>query len=155
MFKNNFTAKSAGIATVIVMVGAMCSSLFAQTTAFAVQGVMSDGGTPANGTYDFQFKLFDAITEGNQISVSVIVPAVQTDNRAWRANVDFGADAFPGADRFLEISYSPAGEGNFITITPRRLVTGIPYSIRARNAANADLANDAQSLGGTAASQFV
>ena len=30
-----------------------------QTTAFTYQGKLTDGGNPANGSYDLQFALFD------------------------------------------------------------------------------------------------
>jgi AraC-like DNA-binding protein len=37
----------------------------AQTTSFTYQGRLTDGGTPPTGTYDMQFKLFDAVTAGS------------------------------------------------------------------------------------------
>jgi len=37
-------------------------SVFAQTTAFTYQGSLKDGATPANGNYDFEFKLFDLVS---------------------------------------------------------------------------------------------
>ncbi len=40
------------------------NTAFAQTTAFTYQGKLSDGATPANGNYDFQFKLYDTATVG-------------------------------------------------------------------------------------------
>ena len=36
----------------------------AQTTAFTYQGQLTEAGTPANGSYDLQFKLFDSGTVG-------------------------------------------------------------------------------------------
>ena len=38
----------------------------AQTTQFTYQGKLSESGVPANGTYEMQFKLFDALTGGTQ-----------------------------------------------------------------------------------------
>lgn len=35
---------------------------FAQTSTITYQGRLTDGGTAANGTYDLQFKLYDALT---------------------------------------------------------------------------------------------
>ena len=35
-----------------------------QTTAFTYQGKLVDAGSPANGQYDLQFKLFDTLTLG-------------------------------------------------------------------------------------------
>ena len=36
-------------------------------TAFTYQGRFNSGGSPANGAYDFEFKLFDAATAGTQV----------------------------------------------------------------------------------------
>ena len=36
-------------------------SASAQTTIFTYQGKLNDNGNPANGPYDFQFKLFDTL----------------------------------------------------------------------------------------------
>ena len=36
------------------------SSTYSQTTAFTYQGRLTDGGTPANGPYDFEIKLLDS-----------------------------------------------------------------------------------------------
>ena len=49
-----------------VLLGSSLTSL-AQTSAFSYQGRLQDGGTPANGSYDFQFQLFDASSGGNQV----------------------------------------------------------------------------------------
>lgn len=40
----------------------MCSVAFAQTTEFAYQGSLKNASAPANGNYDFEFLLFDAVT---------------------------------------------------------------------------------------------
>ncbi len=39
---------------------------FAQSTAFTYQGRLQDGGNPATGLYDFEFRLFDASLGGAQ-----------------------------------------------------------------------------------------
>jgi hypothetical protein len=41
------------------------------TTAFTYQGQLHDGGTNANGTYTMIFKLYDALTIGNQIGNTI------------------------------------------------------------------------------------
>src|SRR5207237_4948101 len=93
----------------------------AQTTTFTYQGRLTDGGTAANGTYDLQFKLYDALTAGNlQGSPNTVTKtSVLVTNGIFTVQLDFGAGAFPGADRFLEISVQHNG-GGFTTLTPRR-----------------------------------
>ena len=44
------------------------STLFAQSTAFSYQGRLNDGGVPANGIYDLQFTIYDALTNGNAVT---------------------------------------------------------------------------------------
>ena len=42
-----------------------------QTTSFTYQGKLTDGGTPANGSYDLQFALWDSAAGGGQIGSAV------------------------------------------------------------------------------------
>src|SRR6266702_5324209 len=76
----------------------------AQTTAFTYQGRLTDGGTSANGNYDLQFALWDSASGGSQIGSTQALPAVQVSSGVFTVTLDFGANAFPGANRFLEIS---------------------------------------------------
>ena len=48
---------------VVVLIGA---NAYGQTTAFTYQGKLTDNGNPASGQFDFQFKLFDALSAGTQ-----------------------------------------------------------------------------------------
>ena len=124
----------------------------AQTTTFTYQGRLSDSSTAANGTYDLGFALFDAASGGTQIGAAITRPAVNVSNGIFTVQLDFGAGAFTGANRFLEIAVKRPADTDFTTLTPRQPVTSTPYSIQSVNAANA---NNALNLGGTAANQFV
>src|SRR5215470_6606450 len=79
-------------------------SVKAQTSAFTYQGKLSDSGTAANGNYDFQFKLYDALSSGTQQGTTVTLNSVAVTNGIFAVNLDFGAAVFSGAGRFLEIS---------------------------------------------------
>src|SRR5256885_9414459 len=48
---------------------------FAQATSFTYQGRLTDGGTPANGTYDLQFALWDS-NSGGTLICTIHVPNV-------------------------------------------------------------------------------
>src|SRR5437016_921980 len=146
------------LAAVLLLLAFMPTA--AQTTSFTYQGRLNDGGTPANGTYDMQFKLYDTGTVGTgslQGSPNTVTNStVQVTNGIFTVQMDFGASGFPGADRFLEIGVRPNGSVNPYTIlSPRRPITSTPYAIRSVNSALADTATNATQLGGVAANQYV
>jgi hypothetical protein len=64
----------------------MASPIAAQTTAFNYQGKLTDAGNLANGNYDMQFKLFDAVSGGNQIGATITNPTVQATNGFFAVN---------------------------------------------------------------------
>src|SRR5436190_1369104 len=125
------------------------SAANAQSTAFTYQGRLTDGGTPANGSYDLQFTLWDALSGGTQqpqpSPVVVMRSSVAVANGIFTVQLDFGpsANAFPGADRFLEIGVRPTGAGSFTILSPRQPITSTPYATRSASAAAADTATSA------------
>ncbi len=102
-------------------------------TDFTYQGRLSTGNTAANGGHDFQFRLFDAESGGNLIGAAVDTLNVNVTNGAFTVQLDFGAEAFPGAPRWLEIAVRPAGSGDLETLAPRQPLTPVPYAIFADN----------------------
>jgi hypothetical protein len=139
------------------------ASAFAQTPSFTYQGRLTDGGTPANGNYDLTFALWDSLSGGTQIGSTQTLNTVAVSDGVFTVSLDFGANAFTGASRFLEISARPTG-GSFTLLTPRQQVTSTPYAIRSANASSADTATNATNattatnatqLGGVSASQYV
>lgn len=131
------------------------SGVDAQTTAFTYQGRLNDGGVAANGNYDIQFKLFDAEADGAQVGGTLNITNVQAVAGILSASLDFGSAAFSGADRYLEISISQAGQNNFTTLSPRQKLNSSPYSIQTLRATTALTAMNALSLGGVAATEYV
>ena len=90
---------------------------FAQTTSFPYRGRLTDGGTPANWACDLQFALWDSNSGGTQIGEQT-VPTVAVSAGIFTVQFDFGATAFPGAPRFLEIS-ARTGAASFTALFPR------------------------------------
>jgi hypothetical protein len=136
--------------TVVVL---FTSSAKAQTSAFTFQGSLNSNNIAANGTYDIQFALFDAMANGNQIGSAVTNPAVTVTNGIFTVPLDFGAGAFTGTDRYLQIGVRAAGSPDAHTLlTPRQPVTSAPYAVKSLNSATADNANQ---LGGVDANQYV
>lgn len=133
----------------------IASGAFSQTTAFTYQGSLRDGANPANGNYDLEFKLFDAVSAGTQQGITLQRLNVAVANGIFTVSLDFGAITLPGADRFLDIAVRPSGGGAFTPLTPRQHVNSAPYSVKSLNSTTADVATNATQLGGVAANQYV
>src|SRR3954463_12939719 len=111
------------ISMTLVLVGCLFTTAAAQTTGFTYQGRLADSGTAVNGNYDLQFALWNSLSGGAQVGSTQTINTVAVSNGVFTVNLDFGAGAFPGANRFLEIGVRPAGVGSFITLTPRQPIT--------------------------------
>ena len=98
-------------------------------TSFTYQGYLEDNGSLANGTYDFQFKLFDALNGGLQVGSTVVADNVAVSDGTFSAKLNFGASAFGGGARWLEILVRPDGGGGYTTLTPRQELTPAPYAL--------------------------
>jgi len=118
-----------GIFAVSLIVFACLISARAQSSTFTYQGRLSDASSSATGTYDFQFALYD--TGGTLIGLnSTATTGVQVTNGVFTVQLDFGAAAFPGADRMLEIAVRRGAEtGVYTKLTPRQPITSTPYAI--------------------------
>jgi len=144
---------------IIAAVLFLTASVFSQTSTFVYQGKLQDGPFAANGNYQFQFKLYDAPSSGNQVGQTLSDINATASNGIFAVNLDFGANAFDGGPRFLEISVRQNNVGQQYTqLDPREPVASAPYavkSLKANEAATAVTANNALNLGGLAASEYV
>ena len=113
---------------------------FGQGNGFNFQGRLNDGTNPANGRYDLQFRLYDAITGGNQIGAVFSQPNTTLTNGVFSVTLDFGGAAFNSPNSiFIEIAIRPSGSPNAYTILgPRQQLTVVPFAVRSANATNAD-----------------
>jgi hypothetical protein len=99
-------------------------------TAFTYQGLLIDGGNPANGEYDFEFKLYDASSGGTQIGSTVTLGDVTVTEGLFTVKLDFGSGAFNGDARWLDIGVRPgASTGAYTTLDPRQGLTPSPYAL--------------------------
>ena len=126
-----------------MLVAMSAGTAHGQTTAFTYQGQLSDAGALANGSYDVRFALFDSAAGGAQIGANQGVPAVPVSAGVFTVQLDFGVNAFPGANRFVEIGVKPAGGGSYTTLAPRQQISSSPYAIRTLSAATADALSSA------------
>ena len=70
-------------------------------TAFTYQGRLTDGGEAAIGEYDFQFKLYDAATEGNLLGTATVDDKAVA-NGLFTVELDFG-EVFTGHIRHCHV----------------------------------------------------
>ncbi len=103
------------------------------TTAFTYQGQLHDGGTNANGVYTMTFALYDDSGSGNQIGGTVTTTPTLA-NGLFTVNLDFGAGAFDGSARWLDITISEGGTTQ--NLSPRVQVLPAPYALFANTATN-------------------
>ncbi len=104
-------------------------------TAFTYQGQLSDGGNPADGTYDFEFKLHDHPTSEGQVGSTIYVDDRDVADGLFTVQLDFGSGVFTGDARYLEIGVRPgASTGAYTTLTPRQELTAAPYATYAMGA---------------------
>ncbi len=109
--------------------GALAAFATPVGTQFTYQGHLEQLGVPVNNTADFQFRLFTAVTGGTQIGTTQAVNNVTVADGLFTVELDFGAAAFNGDERYLEIAVrSPAGGGTFTTLSPRQPLTAVPYA---------------------------
>lgn len=156
MSKKRTTGLGIFCITTVLLVLTIEAAAYGQGTAFNYQGRLTNDGAPADGLFEFDFKVFDAVTGGNQVGPDLAPQLIQVSNGVLTAQLDFGAGVFTGAARFLEIGVRPAGSPNpYTVLTPRQGVSSIPYTIRSISAASADTATSANQLGGLPASGFI
>ena len=110
------------------------SAVYAQAplgTAFAYQGKLKQLDVPVTGEADFQFRLFDAESGGTLID-SLGLSYVPITDGLFTVQLDFGAGAFVGEARWLEVEVEfPSGESNWTTLTPRQPLNAAPYALYA------------------------
>ena len=101
-------------------------------TAFTYQGQLKQGGSPVSGNCDFQFALWDSQTGGAQIGTTQSKPNISVSGGLFTAQLDYGASAFDGSARYLDIQVScPAGSGLWAPLSPRQPLTPAPYAVYA------------------------
>jgi hypothetical protein len=101
-------------------------------TAFTYQGYLEDGGMPAAGVYDFSFSLFNASTGSGQIGATQYTNDLTLTDGHFTVVLDFGATAFGGDPRFLQIGVRLGSSSDPHTLLDQRQpITPAPYALHA------------------------
>jgi len=127
-----------GLAMVILSAGALlapCVSAEPVGTAINYQGRLDIADIPADGTYDFEFTLHDAASEGTQVAGPVVIGDATVIDGLFTLQLDFGPAAFTGQARWLEIGVRPGESGGaYEILSPRQPISAVPYALYAASA---------------------
>lgn len=115
------------------------------TTAITFQGQLELDGQLANGSFDFEFTLYDGPDPltANPVGLVVVVLDVQVVDGIFTVLLDFGPGVFDGTPLWLETRVRPAGGGQLTSLFPLQRLTPVPYATYAINAVNAENADSA------------
>ena len=115
-----------------LLLASMAAPAMAQLgTDFTYQGRLKLSGALVNSPADLQFRLFTSPSGGSQVGSTVSFTNVNIVDGLFTSRLDFGANAFNGDPRYLEIAVrAPSGVGNFVILTPRQALTAAPYALK-------------------------
>jgi len=115
------------------------STASAQGTAFTYQGRLNTAGAPANGLYDFRFKLATDPLGDNYVGDAYLTNGIFVTNGLFTTSIDFGAGIFTGTNYWLEVDVrtnNPANTLAYSALAPLQGVTPAPYAVMANSASN-------------------
>jgi hypothetical protein len=99
-------------------------------SSFNYQGYIERNGVPVTATCDFEFRLYDDLAAGAQIGSPLAKNAVPVSGGIFNVQLNFGAAAFAGEDRYLAVAVRcPSGITSYDALTPRQPITPVPYAI--------------------------
>jgi len=110
----------------------------AASTAFTYQGQLKQDGVPANGEFDFRFRLLRSLISEEQCVDNVLVV-----NGLFEVSLDFGSAFDNGVAYELDVAVRPGGAlsdcflfpgPDYTTLSPRQPITPAPYAIHAFSA---------------------
>ena len=102
-------------------------------TAFTYQGQLKKGGSPISDTCDFQFTLYDDASGGTALGTQTRTGVSVSNGYFTISDLDFGANAFQGDARWLQIAVRCTGDTSYTTL-PRQPLTAAPYALFSKTA---------------------
>jgi hypothetical protein len=125
-------------------------------TEFTYQGQLVQAGSGVTGACDFFFGLWDAEAAGSEVATAIEALNVTVNEGAFTTVLDYGASAFDGNARWLEIAViCPATSGVLTILAPRQRVSPVPQSQYALLADTAIFAEDADTVDGLEATDLL
>jgi len=114
----------------LALLGAIAVTLtsvmsLADAQAFTYQGFLRQSGTPANGSFNMTFRLFDVPSGGTALA-TVGPTSVSVNNGLFTVELNFPQPVWNGGTRYLEIQVGST------TLTPRVKLNPTPYAATLR-----------------------
>lgn len=104
-------------------------------SAFTYQGELTESGQAATGLYDLQVCLFDSPSASTALACAPEFEDWPVEAGLFTLELDFGADAFSGQERYLELRVRAGSDsGAYTELLPRQLVRPTPEALRASRA---------------------
>jgi formylglycine-generating enzyme len=125
------------ILALVCAIGLSISFVQAQGTAFTYQGHLTDGNWPANGVYDFRFRLASDPLANNYVGGAFQTNSISVTNGLFLTTIDFGLGVFAGMPLWLEINVRTNGESSYSVLSPLQRITPVPFALFASTAASA------------------
>lgn len=88
---------------------------------FSYQGRLTQNGAPANGSFDFEFRLFDDAVAGSQVGATLTEPGYPVADGVFTVALAFPG-AFTGEQRWLQVTV------NGQVLLPRQAVGAVPVA---------------------------
>ena len=104
-------------------------------TSWTYQGQLRRSGSAYNGTCNFQFSLWNAVSAGTQQGGTLPINSVNVVNGLFTVVLDFGLSNsafFTGDALWLGTSVQCSGDGGFTPLDPRQPITAAPYALSLR-----------------------
>ncbi|MFN0012214.1 MAG: hypothetical protein ACKVS8_11295 [Phycisphaerales bacterium] len=97
---------------------------------FTYRALVNDGTAPANGAYDVQARLFNALAGGTQVGSMFQALGVNIANGQLLTPMSFGSPTLYNGQRlWVELSLRAAGSPTYTTLSPRQEMTAVPYAL--------------------------
>lgn len=120
-----------GVSAAMVSATVLAAPAMAQNSVVTYQGELRASGEPVNDLVDLRFTLWTSATGGFQIGLAVNHRNLLIVDGRFTVDLDFGAAAFDGSARHLQIEVRrPAGSGSYQLLSPRQTVTPTPYALK-------------------------
>jgi len=106
------------------------SVLSAVSGKVSYQGFIEHNGSPANGLYDFELRVYNALAGGTQQGSTHSEPDAEVTNGVVNIEANFGSAQFWKDPRYIQVGVRPgASVAAFEVISPRAEITATPLAL--------------------------